>query len=634
MLSVFGRACVLLALFAASAGSGAAFVAARTHADAAFRWARRFARAFAAAMIAATAVMEIALLTHDFSVSYVARVGSRTVPVWVSAASLWSSLEGSILLWSFALALYVVLWLDRARAVPDAVFVWLACAAFFSFLLAGPAQPFAAVANPPIEGPGPNPLLQNHVLMAVHPPLLYLGYVGMTIPFGFACAALLAGRLDRDLIRPLRSALLAAWIFLTVAIVLGGLWAYEVLGWGGYWAWDPVENASLMPWLTATAALHSALVTERKGALKAWTATLTLATFLLTILGTFLTRSGMFDSVHAFTRSAIGPALLAFLGVGSLLSTALLALRLDVLGAEAEPSRRLSRDTAIVAQNLLLVLFTFAILLGTVYPVLAQTLRGMQVSVARPYFDRVAVPFGLALLFLMGVGPALPWGGARRALAFPFAAAAAIALVGFLAGVRSLPTLLALFFGGYAAEVAVAQLFATGPRSVGASLAHAGAVVVIVAVAVSGTMQRTSEVVLRPGESATLAPYEVTLAAIDRVVEPHRLSIRARLDVRRDGKEAGTLLPSLAFYQARPEPIGTPAVRMSLGDDLYLSAHHIDERAGVVRLSMMVNPMVAWIWIAGATIAAGAGLAIFAASLRLHAAYGRIDEASTLPDRV
>src|SRR5712664_4426336 len=305
-------------------------------------------------------VMEYALLTHDFSVGYVAHVGSRAVPTWVSIVSLWSSLEGSILFWGLVMGLYVAgaTWRNRDQHpeyMPYAVGVWLACGAFFSFLLAGPAQPFATVLSPPLEGPGPNPLLQNHYLMVIHPPFLYAGYVGMTIPFGLACAALLVGRLGHDFIRPLRNFLLLAWIFLTVAIVLGGWWAYEVLGWGGYWAWDPVENASFLPWLTATAALHSALLVERKGILKAWTLTLIAATFLLTVLGTFMTRSGVFNSVHSFTQSAIGPTILVFLGAALVFCVALLTVRFDTLAADGSLEPGVSRDGALLVQNLLFV---------------------------------------------------------------------------------------------------------------------------------------------------------------------------------------------------------------------------------------------------------------------------------------
>src|SRR5438270_1324702 len=441
MVPTLGRTLILLALLAASAGSIVGFATGARPSAAGWKWARRLAYAFAAFMALANVTMEYALLRHDFSVSYVAHVGSRAVPTWVSIVSLWSSLEGSILFWGLVMGVYVAVatWRkadEHPEYMPYAVGVWLACGAFFSFLLAGPAQPFATVPSPPFDGPGPNPLLQNHYLMVIHPPFLYAGYVGMTIPFGLGCAALFVGRLGHDFIRPLRNFLLLPWIFLTVAIVLGGWWAYEVLGWGGHWPWDPVESASFLPWLTATAALHSALLVERKGVLKGWTATLVIATYLLTVLGTFMTRSGVFNSVHSFTQSAIGPTILVFLAAALLFAVALLTVRVDTLAAEGRLETGPSRDAVFLVQNLLFVLFTFTVLLGTVFPLVVEAARGVQMSVGRPYFDRMSVPIGVCLLFVMGVGPALPWGRAtgqqlRSALLPPLVTAAALAVVGF-----------------------------------------------------------------------------------------------------------------------------------------------------------------------------------------------------------
>jgi cytochrome c-type biogenesis protein CcmF len=642
VVPTLGRALILLALLAASAGSLLAFATGARPTFEGWRWTRRLAYAFGAFMALANATMEYALLRHDFSVSYVAHVGSRSVPTWVSIVSLWSSLEGSILFWGLVLGVYVAAATWRGRRehpeyMPWAVGVWLACGAFFSFLLAGPAQPFATVQAPPLDGPGPNALLQNHYLMAIHPPFLYAGYVGMTIPFGLACAALFAGRLGHDFVRPLRDALLLPWIFLTIAIVLGGWWAYEVLGWGGYWAWDPVENASFLPWLTATAALHSALLVERKGVLKAWTVTLVAATFLLTILGTFMTRSGVFNSVHSFTQSAIGPTILGFLAAVLLASVALFALRLDALEAEGAFEPGVSRDAAFLVQNLLFVLFTFTVLLGTVFPLVVEAARGQQMSVGRPYFDRMAVPIGVALLFLMGVGPALPWGRATgrqaaRALLPPLVGATALALIGFSLGVRNRWTLAALLFGGFTAQVTLSEMLLPvrqrmrahgesivvalrnaqlrGRRRLGAYVAHAGAVLAIVAIAISSTMSSSKEVELRTGDTVTLGRYTLSLAGVEAVAEPHRESVRARLTVAQDGRPQGALLPSMNYYESQREPIGTPAVRSGLTEDLYLSVHNIDAQTGRVGLLVLVTPMVAWIWVAAAVMALGGVVAL------------------------
>jgi cytochrome c-type biogenesis protein CcmF len=637
-----GRTLILAGLLLATVGSLAGFAVGRRPSPLGWAWTRRLAYGYGAAMAAANLVMVYALLAHDFSVSYVAHVGSRQVPTWVTVTSLWSSLEGSILFWGLVLGAYVAAasYLNRdshPEYMPFAVGVWLACGAFFSFLLAGPAQPFLTLPQPPPDGPGPNPLLQNHVLMVIHPPFLYLGYVGMTIPFGLASAALIAGRLGHDFVRPLRTWLLLPWIFQTVAIVLGGWWAYEVLGWGGYWAWDPVENASLLPWLTATAALHSAILTERKGILKGWTTTLVLATFLLTILGTFMTRSGVFNSVHSFTQSAIGPTILVFLAAAMVFSVALLALRVDLLVPEGRIEDPRSRDAMFLLNNLLFVLLTFTVLIGTVFPLLVEALRGVQMSVGRPYFDRMAVPIGTALLFLMGVGPALPWGRAtaqqaRAALAAPLAGAAALAVIGLALGVRHPWTLLTLAFGGYTAQVTLSELWLPvrqrmkahgeglgralieterrGRRRVGAYVVHAGAVLVIVAIAVSSTLGTSKEVVLRQGESTELGAYTLTFVTTDNVSEPHRTSLVARVAVSRNGVELGTLSPRMNQYENQREPIGTPAVRTSLTEDLYLSIMNVDPERGTLGLLALVNPMVGWIWIATAVMALGGVVAL------------------------
>ena len=642
MVPTLGRILILLALLAASAGAVAGFATGARPSVTGWTWTRRLAYAFAAFMVLANLVMEYALLTHDFSVSYVAHVGSRSVPTWVSIVSLWSSLEGSILFWGLVMGAYVAVatWQNRDKHpeyMPYAVGVWLACGAFFSFLLAGPAQPFGTVLSPAADGPGPNALLQNHYLMVIHPPFLYSGYVGMTIPFGFACAALLVGRLGPDFIRPLRSFLLLPWIFLTVAIVLGGWWAYEVLGWGGYWAWDPVENASFLPWLTATAALHSAILVERKGVLKGWTTILVIATYLLTILGTFMTRSGVFNSVHSFTQSAIGPTILVFLAAALLFSVVLLTLRVDTLAAEGRLETGFSRDAVFLMQNLLFVLFTFTVLLGTVFPLVVEATRGVQMSVGRPYFDRMSVPIGVALLFLMGVGPALPWGRATKeqaksALLPPLIAASVLGLLGFVLGTRNPWTLVALFFGGFTAHVTLAEMALPirqrmrthgegfveaflqaqrrGRRRFGAYIVHAGALLAIVAIAVSSTRGISKEVELREGETTTLGSYALTFVKADQVKEPHRDSVRARVDIRRDGRALGTLYPSMNQYESQREPVGTPAVRTSLTEDLYLSIHNIDAVAGTVGLLVLVNPMVGWIWIATAVMALGGLVAL------------------------
>lgn len=615
-----GRLLILASLLVSTAGAFVAFAAGRTRSADGLKWARRFAYIFAALMVGATAVMEFALVTHDFSVSYVASVGSRSTPLWVTIASLWSSLEGSLLFWGCVLGLYVAVatWLTRNQCeeyMPDAIGVWLACSAFFSFLLAGPANPFFSVVAAP-DGPGPNPLLQNHVLMVVHPPFLYLGYVGMTIPFGLACAALIKGRLGPALLKPLRESLMLPWVFLTFAIMLGGWWAYEVLGWGGYWAWDPVENASLLPWLTATAALHSIIVLERRKVLKGWTVTLVMATFLLVILGTFMTRSGVFNSVHSFTQSAIGPTILVFLAATLIFSIALLSLRIDSLEAEGNFESAVSREGMFLFNNLLLVTMTFTVLIGTVFPLVVEAIRGKQMSVGRPYFDSMVVPIGALLVFLVGVGPALPWGKSNakaigRALLPPAIGAVILLVAGFLFGARNPWTLLTLAFGGYAAQVTLAQLkspltqLQRSPRRIASYLVHTGVVIVFIAISISSTMRYTQEVHVAKGQSANVGAYTITLLAIEQREEPHRSATVARFAVAKNGVQKTILEPRMNQYARMREPIGSPDVYSTIGGDFYLSAMNIDTNAETAAVNVIITPFVGWIW--GAVILMGFG---------------------------
>ncbi len=625
MTATLGRFLILASVLVSTGGAVIGFYAGRSHSPGGLRLAQRFAYAYTVLMLAATGVMEYALLTHDFSVSYVAHVGSRSTPVWVTVASLWSSLEGSILFWGCILGIYIAVatFLTRnthREYMPDAIGVWLSCAAFFSFLIAAPANPFLSVA-PVADGPGPNALLQNHILMVVHPPFLYLGYVGMTIPFGLACAALIRGRLGHSFVKPLRAALLLPWVFLTIAIMLGGWWAYEVLGWGGYWAWDPVENASLLPWLTATAALHSIVVLERRGVLKGWTITLIQSTFLLTILGTFMTRSGVFNSVHSFTQSAIGPTILVFLAAAIVFSVALLALRIDRLEAEGNFDSAVSREGMFLFNNLLFVVLTFTILIGTVFPLIVEAVKGRQMSVGRPYFDSMVVPIGALLLFLLGVGPALPWGRAsasqiKRALLPPIAGAAVLFLLGFAFGARNPWTLITLAFGGYALQVTISHLrspimqLRRARRRFAGYIVHAAVIVVFVTIGISSTMRYTQEVHLTKGGVANVGAYSITLLGVEERQEPNRTSTLARFAVAKNGVQKTTLEPRMNQYLMMREPIGTPDVYSTIGGDFYLSVMNIDPAAQSVAVNAIITPFVGWIWIAVIVMGLGGLMAL------------------------
>ncbi len=628
MLSTLGQALVLVALACCAFGAPLGFAAGLRRSPRGLVWMRRLALVFGAALTLATMVMWYALLSHDFSVSYVAQVGSRATPPDITIYSLWSSLEGSILFWGFVLGLFTAaLAVLQRRGHEDYLAYTLAVVfcvgGFFTYMIAGPANPFAPTPPPiPSDGPGPNNLLQNHFLMAVHPPTLYIGFVGMTIPFAMAMAALLRGQLGPTWLRPMRNWLLLPTAFLTLAIMLGGWWAYEVLGWGGYWAWDPVENASFLPWLTAIAAVHSAIVQQRRGSLKAWTVILILVTFLLTILGTFLTRSGVINSVHSFTQSPIGPMFLVFLVIASVAVVLTLAFRVDALASEPSGQGALSREGAFLVNNLLLVAVTFTVLVGTLYPILAEFVRDRKVSVGAPWFNQFSIPMFLGLLLLIGIGPALPWGRAdpravKRALLAPIPAAGASALVAALLGARSFPVLFTAALAGFATWVTVDQMTRPGrarrkrgegaaqafsnasrlaPRRLGAYLVHLGFIVTVVAVCISSSYRTEREATLSAGQAMEVGNYRLTFmdTAIDR--QPHVSKQKARVLVERDGKVLGQLRPSLNFYPNQRDPLGTPAVHGSATHDLYLTLMNVG-RDGTVGIRAFLTPAVVWVWI-------------------------------------
>ncbi len=638
MMSLLGRGLVLAGLAACAAGAPLAFTAGARRSLAGVKAARRLAHLFSLAMVLATATMIIALIRHDFSVSYVAEVGSRSTPLVITIVSLWSSLAGSILLWGLILALYTTIYCltDRRSPVAEEGYTLgtlLSVGLFFCFLISGPANPFGTTPSPiPLDGPGPNPLLQNHPLMIIHPPTLYLGYVGMAVPFAIALAALLAGRMPSERLHSLRTWLLVPCGFLSLGIMLGGWWSYEVLGWGGYWAWDPVENASFLPWLTGIAALHSALAQQRRGTLKAWTIILVMVSFLLTILGTFLTRSGVVNSVHAFSQSAIGPTILAFLGLCLVAVVVILSLRVDRLQSAPASERLTSRSGAILLNNLVLVAFTFTVLIGTLFPIVAEAVRGVKVSVGEPYFNRMAIPLGFGLLFLLGVGPALPWGASepgrvRKALLAPLPAALVGMILMAWLGQPSFNLLLTGALGGYALWVTFDQALrparggskgqrgdarrgfslaavVRSPRRLGAYVVHLGVIVTFIAIAVSSTFQTDAEATLPAGGTMEIGKYQLRFETIRVVEEPHLTAQRAQITVLRrpsggepaEGKRLGTLEPALNVYQTRREPLAAPAVRSSLTHDLYLTLMNVGFD-GTVGIRAILTPAVIWIWI-------------------------------------
>jgi len=633
--SVLGHTAVLLGLLACTAGIVTLAFGLRTGQANLLRSGRSYAWLVLAAAVLAVVVMERALITHDFSLSYVAANGSRETPLLFTVSSLWGALAGSILLWTLVLSLYTagVVVKFRTRAtdplVAWATLVMFAVGAFFFALMLGPANPFTKVhGQVPLDGPGPNPLLQNHPLMVVHPPMLYLGYVGFTVPFAFAVAALVTGRLGEGWLLETRRWTLVAWGFLSVGIALGAWWSYEVLGWGGYWAWDPVENASFLPWLTATAFIHSVMVQERRGMLRVWNLSLVLATFSLTILGTFLTRSGVLDSVHAFTTSAIGPWILAFFGLVVAVSIALIGWRGDRLRSPGSIDSPVSREGAFLANNVLFSAFAFVVLLGTVFPLVVEAVNGNQLTIGGPYFNRMAEPLALCLLFLMAVAPALPWRKASgellsTRLLVPAWAAGATLVVCVAFGLRGLDTLACFGLGAFAAAAAVRQLVLATRRSIadgsgawrgisgranGGMVVHLGVVVVAVAFAASTAYGHRAEFTMQPGQRAAVAGHHITFLGLHTVTHPNRTSLVA--DVRVDGGRVYS--PQISNYQADPGGgIGTPSVRSTFFSDVYLTIASAPQNPGdPTVIGVTVQPLIMWLWLGGALVAIGTVLAI------------------------
>ena len=638
MISILGRIFVLIALAASCFGAVSGISSGVKRSKTGWMWSRRMSYISFFAMSIAIILMEYALLTHDFSVSYVAEVGSTSTPTWVTIVSLWSSLEGSILLWGFVLAGYIALFAYKTKERFPEHSAWALGIAqcvgmFFYFLVAGIANPFSPVSPVPLDGPGPNPLLQNHILMVIHPPALYLGYVGMAVPFAMGSAALFAGKIGAAWSAALRRWMLLPWGCLTVGILLGGWWSYEVLGWGGYWAWDPVENASFLPWLTATAFLHSALIMERRDQLKGWAICLLLATFLLTLLGTFMTRSGIFNSVHSFTQTPIGPVFLVFLAVCSIFSLLLLSMRIDTLTPKRNSnSQVVSRESAFLLNNLLFSAFTFTVLIGTVYPLIHEALYEKKLSIGEPYFNELGVPLSIGIVFLMGVGPALPWGKAAteeswKRLLSPIGGALAFLLVAFWCGATGWLPLLSFATCGFATMTTIREFIEPAQarmkkreesfvqalwqvskkmrRRFGGYIVHLGVIMIAVAVTASSAYKRQKEFVVKQGEQIVMEDYTLEYIGASDVQQPHRLSRVATLKLSSEGKEIGIIEPKLNNYFRMGTVIGTPAVKNLYDRDVYVNMINIDEDGSVIGLQVIIEPMMIWLWIGGGIMGVG-----------------------------
>ena len=593
----------------------------------------------------ATAVLVHALVTHDFSLEYVVGYTSSTLPLQYRISALWGGMEGSLLFWALILTSFIALsvWQNRDRnreLMPFVNATTLTVAAFFLSLLVFLTPPFKQLAFVAAEGTDLNPLLQNY-WMQIHPPSLYLGYVSWTIPFGFAIAALVTGRLDDLWIRTSRRWCLMAWFFLGLGNLLGARWAYEVLGWGGYWAWDPVENAAFMPWLTGTAYLHSVMIQERKDMLKVWNMTLIIVTFGLTIFGTFLTRSGVISSVHSFTQSGLGPFFLCFLGVMLTVAFGLLFMRLGSLRPRSQLDSIISRESAFLFNNLILVGIAFATLWGTIFPVLSEWVRGVKITVGPPFFNQVNAPLAIALLFLMGVGPLVAWRRASlpqlmRVFLWPGVIGVAAGLGAFAVGMRSLSAVLVVSFSAFVLYTVLAE-FHTGARArramvgesypaallgllqknqrrYGGYVVHVGIVFLFLGVTMSSVYRVEQPFTVEKGEefivSGSMATYRLRFEDLHNEEDEHMARSIATLSVFENGVQIETMRPEKRFYKKPEQPATEVAFRSTLRDDLYviLGALEPDGRA---TFQAYINPLVAWMWIGGIVVIIGTGICVF-----------------------
>jgi cytochrome c-type biogenesis protein CcmF len=596
-------------------------------------------------LVVASLALWQGLISHDFNIEYVAAYTSRNLPSYYIVSAFWAGQKGSLLFWAVVLSLFGCLAQALtprryADLLPYVAGITSVVTVFFLAVLLFAANPFERLPFTPPDGRGLNPQLQN-IGMVVHPPMLYLGYISITIPFAFAMAALLSRRLDTGWIHAIRKWTLVSWLFLSIGITLGMWWAYVELGWGGYWAWDPVENASLLPWLTMTAFLHSVMIQEKRGMLKRWNLALILGTFLLSIFGTFITRSGVIASVHSFTQSNVGYFFLVFLIVAGVAGGTLLYTRWPSLEPEAQLDAVVSREAAFLFNNLALVGIAFSVLWGTLFPILSEAVRGTKITVGPPFFNRVNVPLGLLLLALTGIGPLVAWRKAsaanlRRQFIAPVSAGLGTLAVLLALGIRDLYPLMAIALGGFVAgtvvqeftrgvrarmrmhgeapPLALGRLVARNRRRYGGYVVHVGILIYFVAFA-GMAFKEEREATLRPGESVDLRSafghtYTFTHVGISQYEALNRLVSAATVEVRVDGRRVGLITSEKrqhvdSFGRRTFEPSTEVGIRSDLREDIYVvfaGAVNGTEQA-VYRFNL--NPLVWWVWFGGGVLVLG-----------------------------
>jgi cytochrome c-type biogenesis protein CcmF len=622
------------------------------------------------ALLASTALGTVAVLAlwtllvrSDFRYEYVAGFSNQALPWPYKVAALWAGNDGSLLFWNWLLMVFsgTALLLNRRRNLEliPYVIATLGCVIlFFTYMNYFVCNPFgrlavistSGIAEPwaPPDGRGLNPLLQ-HPIMVIHPPILYTGYVSFAIPFAFCVAALLSRRLGPEWITSTRRWTLFSWFFLGTGVLLGGRWAYVELGWGGYWAWDPVENASLMPWLTGTAYLHSVMIQERKGMLKVWNVVLVVLTYLLSVFGTFLTRSGIVSSVHAFAESDFAWNFLAFILAAALFCGALIVYRLPYLKSDNQLESMLSRESSFLYNNLLLLVACFAVFWGTLFPVLTEAIQGEQVTVGPPFFNKMNVPIGLGLLFLTGVGPLLAWRrtsteSLARNFKWPAALALLTAVALIAAGVRHFAALVCFslsmlvvttivqeFHRGVRARrahrgggfwMALVDLTLVNTRRYGGYVVHFGMVLIFMGVA-GQAFNEDGKGDLNPGEAMTLGRYQIKLMALEQGDNPNYSFESAVLEVTRDARTVGRFDPQKHLYKASQQPTSEVRRHSTFREDLYLVyAGRTDE--GRATVQAYLNPLVRWVWVGGLVTFLGTILTMVPNRRELKLARGRL----------
>src|SRR5881396_1280940 len=644
-MTLLGGSALWLALLLGVWGAIAGFAGGRTGRPDLQRSARHAVFAMCAALLTAVFSLEWALFHHDFNVEYVAAYTSRNLPTFYTWSALYAGQKGSLLFWATVLTVFgslaQILTAGRHRVyLPYVAAVTAVVAAFFVSVMLFAANPFERLAYTPLDGRGMNPQLQNPG-MVFHPPMLYLGYISITIPFAFAMAALISKRLDVDWLVAIRKWTLLSWLFLSIGICLGMWWAYVELGWGGYWAWDPVENASLLPWLTMTAFLHSVMVQEKRGMLRKWNLALILGAWLLSIFGTFLTRSGVIASVHSFTQSSVGYFFLGFLVLAAVASFTLYWTRLPLLEAEATLESMVRREASFLFNNLLLIGIAFSVLWGTLFPILSEAVKGTKITVGPPFFNQVNVPLGLALLAMTGVGPLIAWRRAsvpnlRRQFAAPLTTGVFALLILLVGGMRDVGALMAISLGGFVfatviqefargararhrqygepTALAVVQLLARNRRRYGGYVVHVA--IVLLFVAFAGMAFKTeTQATLRPGESVTLKSpyghvYTFTHVSVSQYNALNREITAALVDVRRDGKQIGRLRTEKRQHVdalGRPtfEPSTEVGIKSGLREDLYVVLGGLVNGTEQAVYRFTINPLVWWVWFGGYVVVLG-----------------------------